>query len=139
LPGRNRVARSVNLGERGIRDEGKLGRVTNHLKVSTLLLGSHGKLVPDVHPVTVLAINALATNLNLNLSDKLLSGEVKPTSVNTASQVASSHGVAHELVDLGQSNLQVSAVAEITVSANSAGNTTTKISLAVESLLNRFN
>jgi len=70
------VARAVNVSEGGIRDEGKLGGVTNHLEVAALLLGGHGELVPDVHPVTVLAVNALATNLNLNLSDELLAGEI---------------------------------------------------------------
>jgi hypothetical protein len=40
-----------------------------------LLLGK-SELVPDVHPVTVLAVDALATNLNLNRLDKLLTREI---------------------------------------------------------------
>jgi hypothetical protein len=70
------VTRAINIGERRIGDEGKLSGVTNHLEVAALLLGSHGKLVPDVHPITILAIDALATNLDLNLSDELLTGEI---------------------------------------------------------------
>ena len=70
------VARTIDVSEGRISDEGKLCGVTNHLEVSALLLGSHGKLVPDVHPITILAINALATNLDLNLSDELLAGEI---------------------------------------------------------------
>jgi len=64
------------IRESGVSDVCKLGGVTNHLEVSALLLGGEGKLVPDVHPVTVLAVNALTTNLNLNLSDELLTDVV---------------------------------------------------------------
>jgi hypothetical protein len=66
------VARAINIREGRISDEGKLGGVTNHLEVAALLLRGHCELVPDVHPVTILAVNALATNLNLNLGDELL-------------------------------------------------------------------
>jgi len=59
-------------GELGIGDVRELGGVTDHLEVAALLLRGHGDLVPDVHPVTVLAVNALATNLDLNLGDDLL-------------------------------------------------------------------
>jgi hypothetical protein len=76
LAGSLGVARTINISERGISNEGKLGGVTNHLEVSASLLRGHGKLVPDVHPITILAVNTLATNLNLNLSDELLSGEI---------------------------------------------------------------
>jgi hypothetical protein len=65
-----------NGGECGISDVGKLGGVTNQLEVATLVLGGHRELVPDVHPVTILAVNALATDLNLNLGDKLLTDEI---------------------------------------------------------------
>ncbi len=76
LAGSLGVARSIDIGEGRISDKGKLGGVSNHLEVSSLLLGSHGELVPDVHPVSILAVNALTSNLNLNLSDKLLSREI---------------------------------------------------------------
>jgi len=76
LARRSGLAGAINGGEGRIGDEGKLGGVTNHLEVSTLLLGGHGELIPDVHPVSVLAVDALASNLNLNLGNELLSGEV---------------------------------------------------------------
>uniref|UniRef100_A0A6C0IKG5 Uncharacterized protein n=1 Tax=viral metagenome TaxID=1070528 RepID=A0A6C0IKG5_9ZZZZ len=63
-------------GEGGVGDVGKLGGVTDHLVVARLLLLGEGQLVPDVHPVTVLAIDALATNLNLHLGDELLADEI---------------------------------------------------------------
>tara|TARA_Y100000389_G_scaffold193836_1_gene223084 strand:+ start:597 stop:1205 length:609 start_codon:yes stop_codon:yes gene_type:complete len=69
-------ARSVNTGELGLGNVGELSGVSYHLVVSALLLGREGHLVPDVHPVTILAIYALASNLYLNLSDELLSNRV---------------------------------------------------------------
>ena len=123
------VARAVHVGEAGVNQVGKLGSVTDHLVVPALLLRGKGKLVPDVHPVTVLAIDALATNLNLDLSDHLLAGEVQPAGVHTLT------GCGHALVDLGQSHLEVGAVCQVTVAADSAGHTATEIGLAVECLL----
>jgi hypothetical protein len=81
-----------------------------------------------VHPITVLAVNALTTNLDLNLSNELLTGEIEPTGIDIAT-------VAKSLVNLGKSNLKVGAVSEITVSADSAGNTATEVSLPRERLL----
>ena len=139
LAGSLGVARTINISERGISDEGKLSGVTNHLEVSTLLLGSHGKLVPNVHPITILAVNALATNLNLNLSDELLSGEIQPTGINTSVVASGVSANTHQLVDLGKSHLKISAVGKITITADRALDTTTEIGLSVESLLYRFN
>jgi hypothetical protein len=80
-----------------------------------------------VHPVTVLAIDALATNLNLNLSDELFTREIKP-----------SCELGKILVDLRKSHLKIGAVGKVTVTCKGAGNTATEISLAVESLFNRL-
>jgi hypothetical protein len=138
LAGSQRVARAINLRERGIGDEGKLGDVTNHLEVATLLLSSHCELIPDVHPVTILTVNSLTTNLNLNLSNDLLTGEVQPTSINTRSGVNGKGSSAHKLVDLGESHLQIGSVSKVTVSGDDALDSASKIGLTVESLLNRL-
>ena len=131
LAGGGGLARAVNIVKRGVGDVGELGGVADHGVVAAALVNGQGELVPDVHPVAVLAINALATDLNLNLRHELLTGEVKPTGINTVLS-----GGLHLLVDLGESNLQVSAVSQITVAGNGASDTATKVSLAVESLLN---
>ncbi len=110
-----------------IGDVGELGGVSDHLEVSALLLGGHGELVPDVHPITVLAINALASNLDLNLGDELLTDVVEPTGI-----------VGHRLVDLGESHLEVGAVSQISVTGDGAGNTATEICLTREGLLDRL-
>jgi hypothetical protein len=127
------VARTINVVKGGIGDEGQLGSVSNHLEVTALLLGGHGKLVPDVHPIAELAVDALATDLNLNLRDQLLTGEVKPTGINVATT-----GVLQRLANLGESNLKVSAVSQITITRDGAGHAATEVSLAIESLLDRL-
>jgi hypothetical protein len=128
------IARAINVVERGVSNEGQLGSVADHLEVTALLLGRHGKLVPDVHPVTVLAVDALATDLNLNLRDELLTGEVKPAGKNTRG----ARSVLQGLANLGESNLKVSAVSQITITRDGAGNAATEVGLAIKSLLNRL-
>ena len=133
------VTRAINFRERGISDEGKLGSITNHLEVTTLLFGSHGQLVPDVHPVTILTINSLTTNFDFNLSDQLFAREVQPTSIDTRTNSSGEGSDTHKLVNFGQSDLQVSSVSQITISADGALYSATKISLTIESLFDRFN
>jgi hypothetical protein len=139
IAGSANLTRSVSLAgtidgiERGISDEGQLGGVANHSKVTGLLVNGKSKVVPDVHPVTILAVNALTTDLNLNLRNQLLTGEIKPTSINTILGSAF-----HGLVNLRESNLKVSAVSQITITRNGAGYTTTEIGLTVKSLLDRL-
>ena len=69
-------ARARDSRERRVADVREGCGVADHLEVTTLLLRGQRKLVPDVEPITVLAVNALATNLNLNLGDDLLTDEV---------------------------------------------------------------
>jgi hypothetical protein len=126
------IARTIDVVKGGVGDESELTGVADHLEVSALLLGGHGKLVPDMHPVTVLAVDALATDLNLYLRDELLTGEVKPTGIDAT------RGVLKGLADLRESHLKVSAVSQITVTGDGAGHTATEVSLAVESLLDRL-
>ena len=134
LAGRVRVAGSIDVIEGRISDVGQLGGVTNHLVVATLLLRRESELVPDVHPVTILAIDALTADLNLNLRDHLLAGEVQPTSVETLARGSGNH----TLVQLWESDLEVCAEGQVTIARDSASDTTTEIGLAVESLLDRL-
>ncbi len=126
------VARAINVGERGVGNVSQLGGVADHLVVAALLLGGLGELVPDVHPVAVLAVNTLATDLNLNLRNELLTGEIEPTGINVAGRTL------QILSDFGQGDLKVCAVSQITVAADGAGNTPAKIGLTVESLFDRL-
>ena len=72
--GRSAGARDIRKSR--VSDVCELGGVANKLEVSALLLSRESELVPDVEPVTVLAVNTLATNLNLNLGDELLTDVV---------------------------------------------------------------
>ena len=129
------VTRAVNCGKRWIGDVSELGGVADHLVITALLLSGLSELVPDVHPVTVLAVNALATDLNLNLRDELLTREVEPTGIDA---ILVSTAAFKALSDFGQGDLKVSAVSQITVAADSAGHAATKVGLTVKSLFNRL-
>lgn len=122
-----RGAGTSNLGELGVSHVGELGGLANHLVVATLLLGGHRELVPDVHPVTELAVNTLATNLNLHHAHELLAGVVQPAGV---------CGIA--LLHLREGHLKVDTVGEVTITGDSALNTASEIGLTVEGLFNRF-
>jgi len=123
-------ARSVDVGESGVAQVGQLGGVSDHLVVTSLLLRREGKLIPDVHPVTILTVNSLAADLDLNEGNELLAGVVQPTGIDRASA-----GCAHRLVNLGQSDLDIGSVSQIAVSGDGAGNPAAKVGLTVEGLL----
>jgi len=126
-----RLARTIDGRERWVSQVGELGGVADHGPV-TLLLGSvDGELVPDVHPVAVMAINALAANLYLNLGDELLTGEIEPPSID-----ALVRRTGELLADLGECYLENGGVGKISVTGDGAGDTPSEISLAIESLLN---
>jgi len=101
-------ASSGDLSEILVGKVGKLCGITNHLVETVLLFGSKSKLVPDVHPVTVLSVDALTTDLNLNHRDELVSGVVEPSGIDITSVI--------RLVNLGESNLKVCSVSQVTVS-----------------------
>jgi hypothetical protein len=124
------LTRTVDIVERGIGDKGEFGGVSDHTVVTADLVNGQGEVVPDVHPVTVLAINALTTDFDFNLRNELFAGEIEPAGVHCGTGGA----VLHTLVDFGESNLKVSAVCKITVAADSASHATTEICLTVESL-----
>ena len=127
-------AGSGNSSERGVRDVGELGGVSNHLEVSTLLLGGERNLIPDVHPVSILAVDALTSDLDLNLGNELLTDEVHPAGIDSRGE-GSSSGVLHGLIDLRESHLKVGAVSKISVPGDGACDTATEVSLTREGLL----
>ena len=57
---------------------GQHRHVTNHLGIAGLLASLLGKLIPDVHPVTVVLVDTLTTNLNLHGLDKVVAHPVEP-------------------------------------------------------------
>ncbi len=57
----------------------ELGNVADHLGIASLLTRLLGELVPDVKPITVVLVNALATDLNLDVVDEVVTDPVEPT------------------------------------------------------------
>jgi len=58
---------------------GKAGYVSNHVGVSEFVARSLREFVPDVHPVTVVFVDALAANFYLSVLDEDVAKPVEPT------------------------------------------------------------
>ncbi len=119
----------IHLGDVGsiTRRGGELceGRdVADHVLVANLLAGSLGKLVPDVHPVTVVLVDALATDLNLGVLDKIVAEVVEPAELGTIRDR-----------DLGDGDLEVDTREKITIAGDGACHALAEIGGTVEGLL----
>ena len=121
------VARRATL----VQEVRELRDVADHLGITSLLAGLLGELVPDVHPVTVLLVDALTTDLNLNVVDEVVTDPVEPTEL-------SARAVRRLESDLRQGGLQVHAVDQITVALNRAGDLLAEVRGAVERVLDRL-
>ena len=102
----------------------------HHVQVLAALAGGQGQLIPDVEPVTIVLIDALATDLNLNGLDQEL------TYVRDPGEVAGAVGRHIGEVDLGESGLQVDLVDQITVTGDRACHALAEVGHTVEGLLN---
>jgi hypothetical protein len=93
---------------------------TNHLVVAILLTNGKGKLIPDVHPSRVVLVNALTSDLELNILDK-----GKTNFGNPGTSGKSGH--------LGN---KVDTVDKIAVTADLASHTAVEAGVAVKDVLN---
>ena len=96
-------------------DVGALG--ANHSIEASLLLSSHGELIPDVHPNTVVLVHLLAANLYLDGVDQGMADSVGPAEAGEISGATSGErqvvgGQRREL------NLQEHLVDEVAVARN---------------------
>ena len=110
---------------------GQLRNVTNHLGVTGLLARLLSELVPDVEPVTIVLVNALATDFNLNVVDDVVADPVEPAELGT-------RAVGRLELNLRQSSLEVHAVDQITIALDSAGNLLAEVRGTVERVLDRL-
>jgi len=78
-------------------------------------------------------VNALSTNLDLNVADKNVADVVNPAEAKVS---LGSRGLG--ALNKGKSDLKVSAVNKITVTRDRASNTLAEVSSSVEYLLNRL-
>ena len=107
----------------------ELGHVANHLGVAGLLAGLLGELVPDVEPVTVVLVNALAANLELDVANKVVTDPVEPAELGT-------RAVRREKRNLRERGLEVDAVDEVTIALNGARHLAAEAGRPVEGVLN---
>ena len=107
----------------------QLGDVADHLGIASLLAGLLREFVPDVHPVTVLLVNALATNFNFNVVNDVVTDPVQPAELGTRA-VRGLQG------DLRQRGLQVHAVNQITVALDRARDLLAEVGSTVKRVLN---
>jgi hypothetical protein len=94
-----------------------------------LLAGLLGELIPDVQPLAILLVDALATDFDLNILDDVVTDPVEPAELGT-------RAVAGLELHLGESGLQVHTVDQITVALDSAGDLLAEVRGAVERVLN---
>jgi len=114
-----------------VQEVGELRDVADHLGITGLLASLLGELVPDVHPVTVLLVDALTTDLNLNIVDHVVTDPVQPAEL-------SARTVGRLKGDLRQGGLQVHAVDQITVALDGAGDLLAEVRGTVEGVLDRL-
>ena len=103
--------------------------VANHLGITGLLSSLLGELIPDVQPVSVVLVNALATDFELNTLNQVVSNPVQPAELST-------RAVSSLENNRGKGGLQVHAVDQVTITLDRARNTLAEARRAVERVLN---
>ena len=91
-----------------------------------------GQLGPDLHPVTILPVNALTTNLELHNLDEAVADVVQPAEAGEVGRT--SCGEVHS----GENHLDVGAVHQIRIAVDDCSHALVEVRLAVEGDLNRL-
>ena len=73
------VARLTALDE----EVSELGDVANHLGIAALLAGLLCELIPDVEPLAIVLVDALAADLELDALDEVVANPVEPAELRT--------------------------------------------------------
>jgi len=106
----------------------ELGHVANHLGVAGLLTRLLRELIPDVEPVAIVLVDALATDLNLDVLDKVVANPVEPAELGTRAVLGLERNA-------GERGLEVHAVDQVAVALDRACNLATEPRRAVERVL----
>jgi len=109
----------------------QLGNIANHVGIPSLLTRLLGQLVPDLEPITIVLVDLLTANLEVDVVDQVVTDPVEPAELGTRT-ISGSQG------DLRQGGLQVDAVDQIAVAADRALHLATEVGSTVEGLLNGF-
>ena len=94
------------------------------------------KLGPDLHPVTILAVNALATDFNLDLLDEAVTDKIEPAETLVGSSASDHKLVTSRNLNLGEHNLDVRLVHQVGVTVDDSRHTLVEVGLTVEGHLN---
>ena len=107
---------------------GQVGHVAHHLGVARLLARLLGELIPDLEPVTVVLVDALAADLELHPVDEVVANPVEPAELGTrAVSGLELHG--------GERRLEIHAVDQVAVALDRARHLVVKPGVAVEGIL----
>ncbi len=124
------VARVVAGDTAGHNQVGQLRHVANHHGITSLLASLLGEFVPDVEPVAIVLVDALAANLELDIRDEVLANPVEPSEL----AVGAVRGRIDS--DLRQGGLEVNTVDQVAVALNSASHLLAKVGGTIEGVLN---
>jgi len=108
---------------------GELGHVANHLGITGLLARLLGELIPDVEPLSIVLVNALTSDLELDFLDKVVANPVEPSELST-------RAVRGKELNLRESCLEIHSVDQVTVSLDGAGDSLAESWGTVEWVLN---
>ena len=111
-----------------ILEEDQVGGVAHHVVERRLGADRLGQLRPDLHPVTVLAVNTRAADLDLDLLQQAVADVVEPAEAS----------VGHRQDNLGQRDLDVRAVHQVGIARDHRRDTAAEVRLTVERHLNRL-
>jgi len=109
----------------------QLGNVANHVGIPSLLTRLLGQLVPDLEPITIVLVDLLTANLEVDVVDQVVTDPVEPAELGTRTVSGSEE-------NLRQGGLEVDAVDQISVTRDSALHLATEVGSTVEGLLNGF-
>jgi len=122
-------ARGVQLVALGVLHQHQVVGVADHVVQRLDRARILGELSPDLHPVAILTVNALAADLELNRLDETVADEVEPAEAAHGRRV-------RDQVHRRQNHLDVRAVHQISVTVDDRRNTLVEVRLAVEGHLN---
>lgn len=95
--------------------------LSNHLAVPCELLGALGEIVPDLEPLSVVLVDLLTTDLDLDVADQSVTDAVHVV------HECGAAGPSDVLLEGGQGHLQVHVADEITISADGSGDPLSEI------------
>jgi len=121
------VAGLATLGE----EVHELGHVANHVRIAGLLARLLRELIPDLEPVTVVLVDLLAADLELDVVDEVVANPVEPAELGT-------RAVRRGERNGGERGLEVDAVDQVAVAADRARYLLAEVGRAVEGLLDRL-